>query len=205
MEIFRNTKFDFLKWKWIAIGASLALMGAGLVSLLVKGGPLYGIDFRGGAVMEVIWAGQPPVHRIRTALAAKISGSVNVTETTGDFQGVLIGVDVQDERKLDQARRTMTETLATTFSPDASKTDFNNASQDSLVSRLRDPLQQAGAGLSEEQLQKLVAGMRDFKDTQRSGLVKSFGELVRGSGRDAGGDVGSEARVYAGALRGPQH
>ncbi len=176
MEIFRNTKFDFLRWKWVAIGASLVLLAVGLVSLAVKGGPLYGIDFRGGAVMEVIWAGQPPVQRIRTALAAKIGGNVNVTETT-DVQGVLIGVDVQDERKLDQARRTMTDTLAATFSPDSSKLDFNNASQDSLVSRLRDPLQRAGAGLSEEQIQKLVAAMRDFRNTQRSGLLRSFEEL----------------------------
>jgi preprotein translocase subunit SecF len=177
MEIFRNTKYDFLRWKWVAIATSLTLMGVGIASLAVRGGPLYGIDFRGGALMEVIWAGQPPVQRIRTALAAKISGSVNVTETTGDFQGVLIGIDERDERKLDQARRTMTETLAATFSPDVSKPDFNNASLDSLVSRLRDPLQRAGAGLSEEQLQKLVAAMRGFKDTQRSGVLRSFGEL----------------------------
>lgn len=177
MEIFRNTKFDFLRWKWVAIGASLALMGAGLVSLVVKGDRLYGIDFRGGAIMEVAWAGQPPVQRMRTALAAKLGGNVNVTETTGDVQGVLIGVDVQDERRLDQARRTMTDTLAATFTPDVSKSDFNNTGQDSLMSRLRDPLQQAGGGLSDEQLRKLVAAMRDFKDTRRSGLLRSLDEL----------------------------
>jgi preprotein translocase subunit SecF len=176
MELFRNTKFDFLGWKWPFIGGSVVLMCVGIGSLVMKGGPLYGIDFRGGAVMEVIWAGQPPVHRIRTALAAKIRGSVNVTETT-DVQGVLIGIDERDEGRLDKARRTMTETLAATFSPDVSKPDFNNASQDTLVSRLRDPLQRANVALSEEQLRKLAAAMLDFKNTQRSGVLRSFEEL----------------------------
>jgi preprotein translocase subunit SecF len=176
MEIFRNTKFDFLSWKWVAIGASLTLLCVGIVSLVVKGGPLYGIDFRGGAVMEVIWAGRPPAHQIRTALAAKIPGAVNVTETV-DVQGVLIGIDMRDERSLEKARETMTQTLESTFSPDASRPDFNNAGESILVERLRDPLQRANVSLSEEQLQKLVAAMRDFKDRQRSGLLKSFDEL----------------------------
>lgn len=53
MEIFRNTNFDFLGYKWPFITASLVLSVAGIVSLLIKGGPRYGIDFRGGAIMDV--------------------------------------------------------------------------------------------------------------------------------------------------------
>jgi preprotein translocase subunit SecF len=185
MQLFKETKFDFLGWKWPFIGLSITLMLAGIVSLIVKGGPLYGIDFRGGAVMYVKFSSKPPVHQIRSALASKIKGSLSVTELT-DTQEVLIGVEMQDEKLLDQARRTMIETLSATFSPDQSKLDFNNAGQEALVSRLRDPLQRAGVALSDEELQKLVTEMRSFRDTPpRSGLVRNFDELAAVAGVNA--------------------
>jgi preprotein translocase subunit SecF len=177
MRLFKETKFDFLGWKWPFIGASVLLMLAGAVSLLVKGGPLYGIDFRGGALMYVKFAGPPPVQQIRSALSSKIQGSISVTTLT-DTQEVIIGVEMQDERSLDQARRTMLDTLQATFAPDTSRLDFNNSGQDALVSRLRDPLQRAGVGLSEDGLQQLVTGLRRFRDTPpRSGLVRNFEAL----------------------------
>ena len=49
MELFRNTNYDFLGKKWPFIILSLILTAAGLVSLALKGGPRYGIDFEGGA------------------------------------------------------------------------------------------------------------------------------------------------------------
>ena len=63
MEFFKDTTFDFLGKKWLFISASLALTLAGIISLIVKGGPLYGIDFQGGAVMDVQWDGTPPIER----------------------------------------------------------------------------------------------------------------------------------------------
>jgi len=79
MELFKDTCFDFLGWKRPFIAASLLLTVAGLVSLIVKGGPRYGIDFQGGAVMDVRWSETPPVARIRASLAARMPG-VSVVE-----------------------------------------------------------------------------------------------------------------------------
>jgi preprotein translocase subunit SecF len=177
MRLFRDTKFDFLGWKWLFISASLLLMAAGIISLIAKGGPLYGIDFRGGALMYVRFAGQPPVHQVRTAIAGKVRGDVNVTALT-DTHELLIGIDLRDERSLDQARQTMIDTLRATFIKDTSKLDLNNAGQDAIVSRLRDPLQRAGVPISEEQLQKLVTDLRDYRDSPpRSGLLTSLDQL----------------------------
>ena len=39
MELFKNTNFDFLGKKWPFIILSLILSAAGLISLIVKGGP----------------------------------------------------------------------------------------------------------------------------------------------------------------------
>ncbi len=83
MELFKNTNFDFLGWKWPFIGASLVLSVLGIGSLIVKGGPKYGIDFNGGALMYLRFNTEPPVQRIRTALADKISGEISVQQISG--------------------------------------------------------------------------------------------------------------------------
>lgn len=181
MQLFGQTNFDFLGWKKPFIAISLALILIGVVSLAMKGGPLYGIDFRGGALMYVKFANQPPIQKIRSALSAAVKGSVTVTSLTdpASRNEVLIGTELQDEKALDEARRTMIETLRQTFAPGVTKLDFNNAGQEALVEQLRDPLQRAGAALSEEQLQDLVRAMLNYRNTPpRSGLIQSFDELA---------------------------
>ncbi len=173
MEILKNTNIDFLGRKWPFIIASLALTAVGLVSLAVKGGPKYGIDFRGGAVMYVKFAGKPPVDQIRASL-----GDVSVQEMTTENE-VMIGTELQDERTLDANRRQMADKLAATFGqPSSGKLDFNNVSNQALTDRLREPLQKANAQLSDQQLQDLTAAILDFRNTPpRSGLLSSFDQL----------------------------
>lgn len=190
MEIFKNPNYDFLGRKWLFIGISLALMAISVISLIVKGGPRYGIDFKGGALMTVKWAGQPPVEGIREALGKKIQGEITVYEITdvADRNQVVIGTELREERELNVNRRAMQETLETTFGqPGSGKLDFNNASAQALTDRLREPFQRAGIGVSDEQLRQLVAGMLEFRDTPpRSGLVSSFDQLASVQGVNSG-------------------
>lgn len=181
MQLFGQTNFDFLGWKKPFISVSLVLILVGVVSLVVKGGPLYGIDFRGGALMYVKFASEPPIQKIRAALSAAVKGSVSVTSMTdpSSRNEVIIGTELQDEKALDEARQTMIETLRQTFAPGVTKLDFNNAGQEALVEQLRDPLQRAGVALSEAQLQDLVRAMLNYRNTPpRSGLIQSFEELA---------------------------
>jgi len=98
MEFFKNAKFDFLGRQWLFIGASVALMTAGLISLVAKHGPRYGIDFRGGAVMEVQWNGRPPVERIRRALSSRLADvSVLAAHDLAGSNEVLISTQASDE------------------------------------------------------------------------------------------------------------
>jgi preprotein translocase subunit SecF len=110
-----------------------------------------------------------------------VKGSVTVTSLTdpASHNEVIIGTELQDEKALDEARRTMIETLRKTFAPDVTKLDFNNAGQEALVEQLRDPLQRAGVALSETQLQELVRNLLNYRNTPpRSGLIQSFDELA---------------------------
>ena len=180
MELFKNTNFDFLGKKWIFIGASLVLSAAGLISLAAKGGPAYGIDFKGGALMTVRLADKPTVQtieKLRSALSSKISGEISVVEVQGANE-VMIGTELKDERALDISRAAMVQTLQATLGQASDKLDFNSAGAQSLVDALRDPLQRAGAGLSDPQLLDLMRAALNYKDTPpRSGLIRGFDEL----------------------------
>jgi preprotein translocase subunit SecF len=149
------------------------------VSLIVKGGPRYGIDFRGGALMYVKFAQEPPVDRIRNVVSAKIPGEISVVNISSAVNEVEIGTEITEEKTLNTNRQTLVDTLEAAFNPSgAGKLDLNNAGAAALADRLRDALQRSGASLSEEQLQALAKSITDFKNTPpRSGLLRSFEEL----------------------------
>ena len=107
MELFKNTNFDFLGKKWPFIIASLVLTAAGVGSLIVRGGPNYGIDFKGGALLYLRFNQEPPVQKIRSALESKITGEVSVQQITGQPE-VLVGTEIHDEKELNADRQTPT-------------------------------------------------------------------------------------------------
>jgi preprotein translocase subunit SecF len=187
MELFKNTNFDFLGRKWPFIIASLILTAAGLVSLAIHGGPRYGIDFRGGALVYVKFANTPSPDKVRAALASKIpgGGAPEVVEVKGTNE-LIIGTEIQDEKTLAVTRQVIVDTLAKEFGQSSgNKVDINNTgSVDAIVNRLREPLQRNGVNLSEQQLQDLVKAIVRFRDTPpRSGLIRAIRGARSGTGR----------------------
>jgi len=182
MQIFENTNFDFLRYKWPFIGASLVLSVAGLVSIIAHGGLRYGIDFKEGTQMTVKWNGTPPEDKIRAALSKKISGEVTVQPFTdvSARNEVVIGTERLPEQQMAVARKAMQDTLEATFGePQSGKLDFINAGASEIADRLRVPLQQANVSISDEALQKLANDMRTFRDAPpRSGLITNFDQLA---------------------------
>lgn len=180
MEIFRDINFDFLRWKRWALGLSALLIVASLVSFATKG-IVWGIDFRGGALMIVKWNGAPPIERIRSAIGQTVPGEVTVYEL-GDFttkDEVAIGTELREERQLNVDRDAIEKTLESTFGqPGSGKLEFNNAGHQEIVERLREPLQRAGIGMSDQELQVLAANMVNVRNSPpHSGLIGSFDEL----------------------------
>jgi preprotein translocase subunit SecF len=179
MEIFRNTDFDFLGKKRPFITLSLVLTAAGLASLIAKGGPRYGIDFRGGTVMTVRFKDPAPVEKIRSALARRISGEITVQNLAGGGNEVLIGTELKSDQELSAARQIMTQTLESTFPRGAAgQADLNNMGRQAVADKLREPLLRKGVALSEQQLQDLAGRIVDFRDRERSGLLGNLQELA---------------------------
>jgi preprotein translocase subunit SecF len=184
MELFRDTNFDFLKWKWPFVGASLVLTAIGLASWIGKGGLSYGIDFKGGAEMRVRFQSEPPVDRIRTELAQKIKGEISVQPIVGSgAPELLIGTELTNETELNANRDLIQQTLSTMFGGGEGKLDLNNLSGEELANSLRG---KSGIPTAEEDLQKIVTGIRDLR-VAKGGLVKSLDELsgVPGVNADA--------------------
>src|SRR3974377_1486009 len=77
MELFHQPNIDWMGKKWLFIGLSLALALAGLISMVLHRGLVYGIDFRGGTVVRVKFSQVPNLDKIRKALEAQ--GLRNVT------------------------------------------------------------------------------------------------------------------------------
>ncbi|HEY7304475.1 MAG TPA: protein translocase subunit SecF [Bryobacteraceae bacterium] len=181
MEIFKHTNFDFLGKKWPFIIVSLLLTAAGLASLWIKGGPRYGIDFTGGALMDVNFVKRPPAEAIRSALHKRVSGEIEVQEVSNS-QEVLISSGARDERALQIVRNDMIATLHETFNPNsAGKVDINNVGQSALADALRQPLANASIALSDDQLQALAKSIASYRDAH-SGLIRSLDELSGASG-----------------------
>lgn len=51
MRIFDNPNVNFIKWRWHALFLSLAVIGAGIFTIVSRGGLPLGVDFSGGTVM----------------------------------------------------------------------------------------------------------------------------------------------------------
>ncbi|HUA21316.1 MAG TPA: protein translocase subunit SecF [Bryobacteraceae bacterium] len=174
MELFKNTDYDFLGKKWPFIILSLILTVAGLVSLAVKGGPRYGIDFRGGALITVSFAQRPPVDKVRAALSAKLP--VEVQEVSGQAEDI-IGIDVREDAALQSARQNIVSALTTHFGQPANgKYNINAGGAAALADRLRDPLQAASVGLPDQQLNNVVANIMEYRK-QHSGLIRNLDDL----------------------------
>jgi preprotein translocase subunit SecF len=151
---------------------------AGLVSLIAKGGPRYGIDFNGGALLYLRFNVEPPVQKIRATLSSKIKGEIGVQQITGK-QEVLVGTEIRDEKELNANRAIIESTLREMFGDPSGKLDLNNSAADQLADRLRDPLLQAGVAMSEQELQDMTKAIEAFRAAPaQGGILKSFDQLA---------------------------
>jgi preprotein translocase subunit SecF len=186
MELFKNTNYDFLGKKWPFIIASLVLSVAGIGSMIAKGGLKGGIDFKGGALMTVKFAYDPPLDKIRSAMThSQIKGDISVQSFTGSTaqNEVEIGTELQDETQLNINRQAMESVLAQTFGqPGSGKLDLNNIGTEALANALREPFARANVPMSDQQLQKFATDLRGYIDDRHSGLITNFNELASAPG-----------------------
>ncbi|MGH9021454.1 MAG: protein translocase subunit SecF, partial [Acidimicrobiales bacterium] len=168
---------------------SLILLVIGMVSVFAKGGLYYGIDFKGGTLVDVRFAQAPNVDQIRADLT-KLGLGRSTIQTISDVAGatsneVIIGLEEQaanDQTALDTGKTQIINALRQSFpAGEAGKQDFNAATASELSDYLvrRDPLALGAAAGNRYTL--LAAQITDFRDKSRNGLVANMDDL-RNSG-----------------------
>src|SRR5271157_5376432 len=154
MEFFHEPKIDWMGIKWYFISLSLALALTGIISMAVHGGLVYGIDFRGGTLVDVKFSQSPNVDSIRHELDRQ--GLRNATIQglgPASDHAVIIGLDLQtttSSNALDTGKQAIVTSLSDLYGkgPEG-KIDFNNASPQTVADHLtaEDPLGVAAKGL----------------------------------------------------------
>ncbi len=83
MQLFKKTNFDFIGMRYYAYAFSAILIGAGLVSLFMKGGPKLGIDFTGGNLVQLSFKTNIELKDLRSLLTAAGYGDAEIQGITG--------------------------------------------------------------------------------------------------------------------------
>ena len=104
LAIFRNPAYDFIGWRRVAYGVSVAVMLLGLGSILAKGGLRYDLDFTGGTLVELRLAEPLSVGTIRSRLTAAGLGE-SVIQVFGDPRDVLIRTQIAGAHAVELSRR----------------------------------------------------------------------------------------------------
>jgi preprotein translocase subunit SecF len=187
MEFFRNVNIDWMGKAKYFVTLSLILLAVGWISIFrtvfVQHRTLYGIDFRGGTLITVRFAGPPPIDKIRKGLEQ--AGLPNSTiQGISDTQNVakndvLIGLEqAKSDQSLDAGKQKILEVLQKTFGGATSaKPDFNSVTAANLASDLtrKDPLS-LGTSAGDRYTQ-LADSLVKSRDSDHSGLVTNFSEL----------------------------
>ncbi|MCI0723314.1 MAG: protein translocase subunit SecF [Acidobacteria bacterium] len=187
MRFFKNVNVDWIGKKNLFIGISVALLIATVISLLLKGGPRYGVDFSGGTLVYVKFKENPQLDAVRAALKQRGLGESTIQRFGAESDHeVIISLDqtfTASGTELDQGQSKIAETLNLSFRPaDATgKIDLNNLG----VARLEAAL--GGLPDISRTLQKqgqsriastaaLAKALVDYRNSH-GGLIRSFDEL----------------------------
>jgi len=188
MELFKGVNVDWMGKAKYFVALSLILLIVGWASILKNGGLRYGIDFRGGTLVYVRFAGPAPIDQIRKGLSSAGLNDSTIQSIgdsvlgSGSQNDVVIGLELKSQNNdasLDAGREAIVNVLHKTFgTADAGgKLDFNSVGKTALAALLteKDPLALgAAAGDRYNQLaQRLLAA----RDADHRGIVSSFDEL----------------------------
>ena len=104
LQLFRDVNYDFIgKRRWAYL-LSAIFIATGLLSIAVKGGLRYGIDFSGGTLIQVRFERAVPVDPIRSALD-RIKLGESIIQEFGDPSEFIIRLPLLDAPAEEVTRR----------------------------------------------------------------------------------------------------
>jgi preprotein translocase subunit SecF len=193
MELFRNVNVDWMGRAKYFVTLSLVLLAIGWISIyrtvVLQHGTLYGIDFRGGTLVYVRFAGPPPIDKLRKGLEqAGVKNStlqgISDSGNVGSKNDVVIGLEQSaSDESLDAGKQKILDVLRATFGgSSAGLPDFNSVSPSDLALDLtrKDPLM-LGTNAGDRYIQ-LAERLTAARDSDHGGIVTHFDQLENVTG-----------------------
>jgi preprotein translocase subunit SecF len=81
--MFKHANYDFLRWRWHAIGLSLVVIVAGIAVMATRGLSM-GVEFAGGTIVIAQFEQQPAIQDVRRALDSRFGGESVSVQQYGD-------------------------------------------------------------------------------------------------------------------------
>lgn len=98
MELFKpDLNIDFMGKRRFAIGLSIALIVIAVLSLMIRG-INYGVDFKGGTIIQVKFTDKMSTSEVRDVISALNLGDVSIQEY-GSQNELLIRVPIEEESR----------------------------------------------------------------------------------------------------------
>lgn len=188
MELFKETKIDWLGKKWYFLAFSLVFSIAGLLSLFFWHGLPLDVDFRGGTVVRVKFTEAPDIERLRSAAQqAGLKDAPVVTYGPAENHEVIITLPEKKgtESALDAGRAAIVSTLTANYSETGKenqgtgKIDLDNAGRGQLAAWLsaKDPENLGQGDNATQRYTQQANAVLDYKDNEHSGLIGSISDL----------------------------
>ena len=182
MEFFHNVNIDWMGKAKYFVTLSLILLAVGWISVW-RQGLRFGIDFRGGTLVDVRFASTPPLDQIRKGLVA--AGLPATTFTVTPIRDISdpnskndVEISIEKSRTdegEDVQRQLVVSALQKMFGVPAGKTDFNSVSASELAKYLttQDPMHLGPA--SADRYKQLAGQLLAARSQQ--GIVRNFDQL----------------------------
>lgn len=97
MRFFTKPNFDFIGKRKSAFVFSAVLIGAGLISLAIHGGPELSIDFKGGVLVQIKFDRQVTTEELRSSLEKIGYGSIEIQKFSSGEEFILRGPYEEDK------------------------------------------------------------------------------------------------------------
>jgi len=91
MKLIKKTNFDFLGSQKFGLVISSSFILAGIISLVLRGGPILGIDFTGGTLAQIQMESSPNITELRSSLD-ELNIGISEVQTFGSSNEIIIRI-----------------------------------------------------------------------------------------------------------------
>jgi preprotein translocase subunit SecF len=186
MQIFKKPNFQFMKYKFIALGISAVVIAIGLINISARKGLNTGVDFAGGTLVQIRFKAVFPIEELRQSLGEAGLGASKIQEVEKGEREYIIRTMLPEDA---QDQELEAHVLMGNMVVDALKTQEDQSAADSGKQDLnvieRDHLRTLiAASFPEKAADSTDAVINLRQSLELKGIIENFDQLEQ-AGIDA--------------------